>query len=93
MSETMYLIVLSVAAPRHGYGILLHVREITGGARVLGTGTIYNSLSRLQGDGLIRDAGGDERRKLYVITETGRAVLSAEIERLGVLYGCGKNIL
>jgi len=90
MSETMYLILLSVEEPRHGYGILLHIRNITGGRRELGTGTIYNSLSRLRADGLIADAGGDERRRIYHITETGRAVLSSEIERLGELYCYGK---
>ena len=41
MSETMFYILSSLRQERHGYGIMLHVKEITQGRIVLGAGTIY----------------------------------------------------
>jgi transcriptional regulator, PadR family len=32
MSETMFYILLSLRQERHGYGIMQHVKEISGGA-------------------------------------------------------------
>lgn len=89
MSETAYYILLSLTAPRHGYGIMQHVENITGGRLVLGPGTLYGSLSRMEKDGLIRVAAEEERRKVYVITEAGRMVLQAELARLRELVANG----
>lgn len=87
MSETMFYILLSLRGKeRHGYGIMLHVREITGGRISLGAGTVYQSLSKLQEDGLIRAAGGENRKKLYAITALGGEILKAEAERIKELY-------
>ena len=44
MSETMFYILSSLRQERHGYGIMLHVKEITQGRIVLGAGTIYQTL-------------------------------------------------
>ena len=82
MTETMYYILMSLAEPRHGYGIMLHVKDITNGRLKLGTGTIYNSLSRLEHDELISVLTEDGRRKLYVINDIGVDVLKGEIARL-----------
>ncbi|GJM80274.1 hypothetical protein HMSSN139_27700 [Paenibacillus sp. HMSSN-139] len=53
MSETMFYILLSLQQERHGYGIMQHVKEITNDRIVLGAGTIYQSLGKLEKDGLI----------------------------------------
>ncbi|MCX7922425.1 MAG: PadR family transcriptional regulator [Clostridia bacterium] len=91
MSETMYYILLSLTEERHGYGIMQHVERLTEGRIKLGAGTIYNSLSKLEKDRLIKAVAEDERRKIYVITGTGRTVLGAEIKRLKELYENGKE--
>ena len=36
MSETAYYILLSLSEPRHGYGIIQHVEEMTNGRIRLG---------------------------------------------------------
>lgn len=82
MTETMYYILLSLLEPRHGYGIILHVRRITGGRLSMSAGTIYNSLAKLTRDGLIAPAGGEERRKLYLATDAGKELLKKEVSRL-----------
>ncbi len=90
MTETMYYILLSLREARHGYGIFLHVQELTQGRIRLGAGTIYNSLSRLERDGLISLHSQTSRRKLYGILPAGQAVLKAELSRLEELLANGK---
>jgi DNA-binding PadR family transcriptional regulator len=72
---------------KHGYGIILEVRERTDGLISLGTGTLYTMLQRLLEAALIeessrRPADDDQRRKYYALTKLGRAVVGAEAHRL-----------
>lgn len=72
---------------RHGYGIILEVRERTDGLISLGTGTLYTMLQRLLEERLIeesdrRPADDDQRRKYYALTKLGRDVVGAEARRL-----------
>jgi DNA-binding PadR family transcriptional regulator len=93
MTETMYYILLALCEPRHGYGIFLHVQELTKNRIKLGAGTIYNSLARLERDGLIKLHTQTERRKLYTIQDAGRAVLKAELSRMDELALNGRRIM
>ena len=86
MSETMFYILLSLQQERHGYGIMLHVKELTGGRIVLGAGTIYQSISKLQEDKLIRPGEEIDRKKMYRITDLGSRILKIEAERIAELY-------
>lgn len=82
MSEAMYYILLALRHPVHGYGIMQRVRELSGGRLVLGPGTLYGILTRMQGEGLIVLEGINGRRKVYTLTETGQEALLAEYRRL-----------
>lgn len=86
MSETMFYILLSLQEERHGYGIMLHVKELTNNRITLGAGTIYQSLSKLEGDGLIVSTKEIDRKKLYIITEVGRLILKEEAKRIQEIY-------
>ena len=73
----------------HGYGIMREVRRRTDGRRRLAPGTLYRSLRQMQEKGLVEeseerpDAGlDDERRRYYRLTDLGRSVAVAEVERL-----------
>ncbi|MDL2288969.1 PadR family transcriptional regulator [Oscillospiraceae bacterium OttesenSCG-928-F05] len=92
MSETMYYILLSLAEPLHGYGIILHVEQITAKRVKIGAGTIYNSIARLERDGLIEVVAETDRRTLYVINDLGMEVLKTEIIRLRELCDNGAEI-
>ena len=77
---------------RHGYSIMQDVAARTNGKLRLSPGTLYASIKRLLEGGLIEELGArpdpvhdDERRRYYRLTEFGRAVASAEVERLGLL--------
>jgi DNA-binding PadR family transcriptional regulator len=83
---------------RHGYGIMLEVRERTGGRVRLGPGTLYGAIKRLKEGGVIEESGGssdtgadDERRRYYHLTGFGGEVLSAEVERLDGLVRAARR--
>ncbi len=67
--------------PSYGYQIILRIREDDDG-KGLSLAALYDCLYRLQRDGLITDSGltvveGCER-KLYALTEQGRAALTPQ---------------
>ena len=89
LREPTFLILLSLSpGPRHGYGILKEVEALSEGRVRLSTGTLYGAIKRLLDDGWIRRVDDPQpnntqrKRKAYVLTELGRRVLNAEIERL-----------
>lgn len=86
MSETMFYILLSLREAMHGYAIMQHVEELTRGRIRLGAGTVYSSLGKLEGDGLIETVAEEERRKIYRITSVGSAILKEEAGRIAELY-------
>ena len=93
MSETMFYILSSLSEERHGYGVMLHVRDLTDGRIILGAGTVYQTLSKLERDHLIVTASETERKKNYIITDLGRAVLTREAARICELSSIAKGFL
>jgi DNA-binding PadR family transcriptional regulator len=94
LSEQAFFILLSLAPGRkHGYAILKDVEELSGGAIVLSTSTLYGALSRMREQELIVRVSIDEAanprpglpRKFYELSDTGRRLLEAETQRLQVL--------
>jgi DNA-binding PadR family transcriptional regulator len=78
------LILTSLASgPKHGYALARDIAEFSGA--VLGPGTLYGAITRLEERGLIEPAGQDERRRPYRLTPTGRAELTAEVRNLGTI--------
>lgn len=64
--------------PRHGYAVMEHLREATGGQLDLPTGTIYPALRRLEDAGLITGSWhvvAGRRRRTYQLTPAGVAAL------------------
>lgn len=86
MTETGFYILLCLQKEMHGYSIVQKVDELTKGEIRLSPGTMYGSLSKMEKDGLIRFVREEEKRKIYVITELGRAVLELEMKRIRRLY-------
>ena len=87
MQEATFLILTALAAgSQHGYGIISHVAEISGGRVKLLAGTLYTALDRLRADGLIgvdREEVVDNRlRRYYRLTPDGEKRLAAEAARL-----------
>jgi DNA-binding PadR family transcriptional regulator len=86
MTETAFYILLSLTIPRHGYGMVKHVEEISGARIRLGSGTVYGTLTKMQKDGVITVFADEERRTVYEVTEIGKKLMVAEIGRLKELH-------
>ena len=86
MTESGFYILFCLQTPQHGYGISQQVKAMTGGEVVIGAGTMYGTLSKMEQDGLIRLFGEEDKRKLYLITELGREILAIELKRIERLY-------
>lgn len=96
LTEASYYIMISLVTPLHGYAVMQKVQSLSGGRVRLGPGTLYGALANLHAAGLIEMAQQDEtdnRRKTYVITQHGRQVIEAEIERLEEMIAHGKAML
>jgi PadR family transcriptional regulator, regulatory protein PadR len=68
----------------HGYGVLLRIEQITGGALQVQQGALYPALYRLEHQGLIRGSWGtsdnNRRARFYQLTAAGRRRLGEEVE-------------
>ncbi|TAA70123.1 PadR family transcriptional regulator [Planomicrobium okeanokoites] len=82
MTETAFYILLSLTEPRHGYGIVKHVEDITAGRLVLGSGTVYGTLTKMQKDGVITVFADEQRKTVYEITDAGKELMKVEITRI-----------
>ena len=87
LTEGVFLILLSLLTPRHGYAVMQHVGRLTKGRVMLGAGTLYGAINSLLERRWIQavDDEGDSRRKRYVITDLGREALAREQQRLAEL--------
>ena len=77
------LILKAVSLGRlHGYGVLLRIQQISGGALEVQQGALYPALYRLERQGLIESEWGtsenNRRAKFYRLTAGGRARLGQE---------------
>jgi PadR family transcriptional regulator, regulatory protein PadR len=87
---TLDLLILKAVSLRaeHGYGVLLRIEQITGGALLVEQGALYPALYRLEQQGLLDTEWGtsdnNRKAKFYSLTAAGRKRLKAETERWSV---------
>ncbi|TMC10457.1 MAG: PadR family transcriptional regulator [Chloroflexi bacterium] len=90
--EAAVLILTSLLpGPRHGYAIIKDVREVSG--LVLGPGTLYAALSRLEALGLVEALPPEDRRRPYRITGAGISLARDRLERMRAVARTGLNRL
>lgn len=90
LTANVFEILLTLAdGDKHGYVIMQEVEERTRGRIKLLPGTLYRAFHRLIESDLIEETEerpapdlDDQRRRYYRLTDRGRAVLTAEAERL-----------
>lgn len=86
-SGELRLVLLKLIAdePRHGYDLIRQIEELTGGAYAPSPGVIYPTLTLLGDMGLVEAADSEGAKKLFAITDAGRAEIAANgeiVERL-----------
>jgi len=88
ISTQVLHILLSVAlGEKHGYEIMKDVIKSSEGQIKLGPGTLYGALKRLLFNNLIveidkKETDYSEKRRYYKLTESGRILLSSELDQL-----------
>lgn len=95
LTEAVYYLLLAFETPLHGYGAMQHVEEISGNRVKLGPGTLYGAIKTLVGKAWIEivPTTTNTRKKEYVLTEIGKEIVEAEINRLEELLLNGKKIM
>jgi PadR family transcriptional regulator, regulatory protein PadR len=83
-AQAFFVLTALADGPRHGYGIVGEVAELSQGRVRLRIGGLYGVLDRLAAEGLIepdREESHDGRlRRYYRLTGDGRRALAAEAE-------------
>ncbi|MBP5153848.1 MAG: PadR family transcriptional regulator [Lachnospiraceae bacterium] len=87
LSESYFYILLCLArGDNHGYGIMQMTEKLSGGEVTIGSGTMYGATDNMMKKGWIREilsgGPGQDRRRLYHLTDEGCEALQAEIARL-----------
>jgi DNA-binding PadR family transcriptional regulator len=99
LTSSVFHILLALSdGDLHGYAIMQEVAEHTAGQIRLGPGTLYGAIKRLLGGGLIVEADerpdpklDDERRRYYRLTDFGRQVLKAEVQRISKMVSVAQQ--
>lgn len=94
LTEAVFYILLSLEKPLHGYGIMQNAEKLSNGRVHLAAGTLYGAINTLLEKGWIIAVPGEngDRKKEYVITESGKAAVFAELERLRELVENGEKL-
>ncbi len=83
---TLDLLILKAVSlgPLHGYGVLLRIQQISGGALLVEQGALYPALYRLEEQDLLASEWGvsdnNRRAKYYSLTRAGEKRLRQETE-------------
>jgi PadR family transcriptional regulator, regulatory protein PadR len=82
--QAFFVLTALADGPRHGYGIVGDVADLSEGRVRLKIGSLYGVLDRLAAEGLIEpdreEAHGGRLRRYYRLTRDGRSALADEAE-------------
>lgn len=98
LTPAVFHILLALAdGERHGYSIMREVEAYTNGQLKLGATTLYRSIRQMLAASLIVESGerpdpalDDERRRYYRLSDLGRQVALAEMQRLDHLMAVAR---
>jgi PadR family transcriptional regulator PadR len=94
----LHLLLAIAAGHRHGYAMRKEVERRSAGSVKIWPATLYRGLTGLLDERLVEDEGtesgteGERERRLYRLTDRGRAVLAAEVRRLEALVAEARDL-
>ena len=81
MTDPTLLVLTSLAdGEKHGYAMMEDIQKFAG--VLLGPGTLYGAITRLEERGWIRPGKAEDRRQPYLITGAGREFLEEELKKM-----------
>jgi DNA-binding PadR family transcriptional regulator len=72
------LLSLLSEGPRHGYELMKEMEARSGGMYRASAGTVYPNLQQLEDEGLVRSETDADGKRVYVLTDEGKAELERE---------------
>ena len=99
LQGTLDLLILRTLelGPMHGLGISDRIKQITRGVFVVGPGSLFPALKRLEQSGWIEGRWGESennrRARYYELTRTGRAQLIQEKRNWRKIFGAVNRLL
>ncbi|HEU5452969.1 MAG TPA: PadR family transcriptional regulator [Terriglobales bacterium] len=96
---TLDLLILKAVSlgPRHGYGVLLRIQQVSGGSLLVEQGALYPALYRLEQQGLLATEWGtsenNRRAKFYSLTAKGEKRLRDETDSWNRLVSAMSAVL
>jgi PadR family transcriptional regulator, regulatory protein PadR len=100
LQGTLDLLVLKTLAalgPLHGYGITLHIEQVSKDILRLEEGSLYPALHRMTQSGWLRSEWGvsenNRRARYYSLTPAGRKQLAEEEQNWAALTGAVARVL
>lgn len=96
---TLDLLILKTlaAGPRHGYGIVRHLKEVSNDVLQVGESSLYPALQRLLLKGWVKANWGasenNRRARFYTLTALGRKQLGAERQEFDRLILAIRQVL
>jgi PadR family transcriptional regulator PadR len=99
LQGTLDLLILKALSlqPLHGLGVSRRIEQITRGAYVVGPGSLFPALHRLEQNGWLAGSEGESennrRAKYYRLTAAGRRQLAAETQEWTRVVGAMRAAL
>ncbi|MEO3945760.1 helix-turn-helix transcriptional regulator [Gorillibacterium sp. CAU 1737] len=94
LTDPAYYILISLLTPRHGYGIMKYISELTEDEVTVGPATLYTIIKKLEKAGyLTLNEDEEERRKTYSLTGKGRTMIENEMERRARMADHGRKAI
>lgn len=81
LTDSMYLILIALVKPQHGYAIMKEITALTQGRYQIGPASMYTILKKLLDEKWISLEETDDRKKVYTITKSGIDRLKQEVTR------------
>ncbi len=82
LTEQMFYILMTLKNECCGIDIMEQIKKITGGSVNVGPGTLYNLLEQFSREGIIRLTKVEGKKRSYILTDKGAALLEKEYTRL-----------
>lgn len=81
LTDSVFYIMAALTKPRHGYAIMSLIEETSNGVVTIGPASMYTIIKKLlQNNWIYLYDDSDSRRKVYTLTEEGRAILKEDLK-------------